>query len=391
MSVRRGAGKEGAPAVLLCVSHSSELFGAERSLLDLVENLDRRRFVPVVAVPAEGSLKSRLDRCGIRTHVARMPVWVFRRSGPLSRPGRMAQAIALCLPSTLRLMGIMRREGVDIVYTNTITVFTGALAALLLGKPHVWHVREILREGKGCLTSFLPRKWLFYAVRKLSRAVVANSKATAGQFSGRGGPLVVYNGLDIERYRRLSAADTCGGSRWIVAVIGSLQRAKAQDVAIRAAELLKDRIPSIELHIIGKGDKDYEDYLKRLAAGLKMSDRVVFAGYKKDLRGILGSAMVVAVPSRLESFGRVAVEAMAAGVPVIASAVDGLKEVVVDGHNGFLVPPDSPERLAERILRLHDDPRLYEEMRENAREWARTRFDVKEYVARMESVLSHLV
>lgn len=383
--------EDSVPLTLLILSHSSELYGAERSLLDLIENLDRDSFNPIAVVPKRGPFQSELSRHGIKVYVVRSPAWLFRRRIPLSFLGRMADVLIFLLPSTVRLMKIMKKEGVDVVYSNTIVKFAGALAAFFLRKPHVWHIREILFEEKGFLRFFLPARYLFTIISGLSDVVIANSQATARQFTAGRQPIVVYNGVDPDKYRRHGDVEGNDCGKWTVLVIASLQRIKAQDIAIRAVDILKERMPEIELRIVGRGDETYADYLERLAAELGVSDRVVFCGYQSDIRGYLDDAKAVLIPSVLESFGRVAIEAMAAGVPVIASDAYALREIVVDGYNGFLVPPNSPGEMADRLLLLHDDPQLHETLRENAREWIRTRFGLDRYVREMESILRNTV
>jgi glycosyltransferase involved in cell wall biosynthesis len=378
--------EDNVPLTLLIVSHSSELYGAERSLLDLIENLDREVFNPIAVVPNSGPFQSELDRYGIKAYVVRSPAWLYRRRMPLSFLGRLADILIFLLPSIVRLMKIMKREGVDIVYSNTIVKSAGALAAFVLKKPHVWHIREILFEEKGFLRFFLPDRYLFAIISRLSDVVIANSKATARQFAAGRQPIVVYNGIDPDKYRRPDDIKSNDCEKWTVLVIASLQKIKAQDAAIRAVDIVKERIPAIELRIVGEGDDRYADYLEELAGELGVSDRVDFCGYLSDIRGNLCDAKAVLIPSLLESFGRVAIEAMAAGVPVIASDVYALGEIVLDGYNGFLVPPNSPREMAERLLLLHDDPQLHETLRENAREWIRTRFSLDRYVREMESI-----
>jgi len=383
--------EENVPVTLLFLSHSSELYGAERSLLDLIENLDKDLFNPIAVVPKRGPFQSELGKYGTKVYVVRSPAWLYRRRIPLSFLGRMADILIFLLPSMIRLMRIINSEEVDIVYSNTIVKFAGALAAFALRKPHVWHIREILFEEKGFLRFFLPDRYLFAVISGLSDVVIANSQATARQFTAGGQPIVVYNGIDPDRYRLHGDSGRNDREKWTVLVIASLQRIKAQEVAIRAVGILKEKLPEIELRLVGRGDEAYTHYLKELAEELGVSDRVVFCGYLSDIRAYLGDAKAVLIPSLLESFGRVAIEAMAAGVPVIASDVYALREIVLDGYNGFLVPPNSPAEIADRLLLLHDDPQLHETLRENAREWIRTRFSLDRYVREMESILRNAV
>lgn len=128
-----------------------------------------------------------------------------------------------------------------------------------------------------------------------------------------------------------------------------------------------------------------------LADDLCVSKKVEFAGYRGDISDILPNVRVVVVPSRSEPFGRVAIEAMAAGVPVIASDVDGLKEIVVDGYNGYLVPKNNPEAIAEKLVYLYRNQQILVHLGENAREWANNNFSLERYAQEIQAVILSFV
>ena len=183
---------------------------------------------------------------------------------------------------------------------------------------------------------------------------------------------VVPPGVDLARFRPRPAAeakDRLGVSgRPVVLFVGRLQRLKGPDVAIRAfAEAVRarpDLLADAVLVLVG-GPSGPEagsqlGRLRRLAARAGIVDRVRFLPPvpHDELGAIYSAADVVLMPSRSESFGLVALEAQASGVPVIASAVGGLRYVVADGESGFLIPPGDHGALADRLLRLMGHPAL---------------------------------
>jgi glycosyltransferase involved in cell wall biosynthesis len=183
--------------------------------------------------------------------------------------------------------------------------------------------------------------------------------------------------LGIER----SPASFTDHPRRIVA-LGRLVRDKGFDVAIRAMSLLRGHA---RLTIIGEGPAEAE--LRVLVDQLKLGGMVKLPGRLEDadLRRELSLACAMVVPSRhIEFFGMVAAEAALSGLPVVASRVGGLAEVVVDGDTGYTVPPDDPRALASALLRLCDDPGLAMAMGERARDRARRLFTSERLVARFE-------
>ena len=156
----------------------------------------------------------------------------------------------------------------------------------------------------------------------------------------------------------------------VLLYVGRLVRKKGVDVLIAALAKLRDRFANMRLVVAGDGEES--DRLKAHAAALDVADRVSFVGSvaRDDLFGLYAEASAVIVPSRVEPFGLVALEAAHAARPVIASAVDGLPEIVVDNRTGLLVPPESPSALAEAIRTLVEAPDRARILGEAARERA---------------------
>ncbi|HVV59787.1 MAG TPA: glycosyltransferase, partial [Gaiellaceae bacterium] len=158
------------------------------------------------------------------------------------------------------------------------------------------------------------------------------------------------------------------GGGTLLGAAGRFVPQKGFDVLLRAlAEL-----PQASLLLVGDGPE--RPRLERLVDELGLRDRVELTGWRPDAARLLAAVDAVVVPSRAEPFGLVALEAMSAGVPVIASAVDGLAEVVTDGETGLLVPPDDPRLLAEAIARVLVDRSLSRALGERGREVATTAF-----------------
>jgi len=153
---------------------------------------------------------------------------------------------------------------------------------------------------------------------------------------------------------RLRAEWGVGPGEVLVLVPGALERRKGQDVLLAAAARLAPAALPVRWVLCGDGRE--RATLERAAAPLDGAVR--FAGFRRDIGACLAAADVVALPSRREGLGVAALEAMAAGLPVIASRVGGLAEAVVHGETGLLVPPEDPDALAAALARLVADGEL---------------------------------
>ena len=170
----------------------------------------------------------------------------------------------------------------------------------------------------------------------------------------------------------------------IVGSIGRLVREKGFDVLIDALT----RLPETNLLLVGDGPE--RDALERLARERGVADRVVFTGWKDDARRWLSAMDVFVVPSRIEGFGLGIVEAMLARVPVVASAVGGTAEVIIDEETGWLVPPGDPARLASAIERVLGDEILRARTTRLARSLVKTEFTPEIMAARFEAIYREL-
>jgi glycosyltransferase involved in cell wall biosynthesis len=195
---------------------------------------------------------------------------------------------------------------------------------------------------------------------------------------------VIYNGTDIAQRPKAVGADndrdeavSTSGPK--VLFIGSLSEEKGVEFAIRAVGEAAEAYSTITLSIAGEGSE--RNRLAMLTSELGIGDRVAFLGLREDIREILAQHDMLLMPSIWkEAFGYVLIEAMAAGCPVIASAVGGIPEIVVDGREGLLVPPADVSALARAITQLWSSPQLRRTLVSNALQKVRERFSMSQIV-----------
>jgi glycosyltransferase involved in cell wall biosynthesis len=380
--------------VVLFISHSSKLYGAERSLLTLVSGLQRGGAIrPVVLVPGRGPLVDALREAEIPVIVRRSFNWYGRDWMPI----RAAACLVINFLSLVAMIPRVRSLKPDVVYTNSLASPLGILIAQWFDVPHIWHAREFVHED--LRADYVWGEKRSMAMVGKSARVICNSEAVRKKLSGKIDEeilVVVYNGFEFNTGQRMSGAeryDRCVSSAEGIQLLtmSSVQAGKGQEDAIRALPILVSRGLEVRLRIVGSGRADYIAYLKSLARTLSVSDRIGWHGYVDDKQALLDEAAVVLVCSRSEAFGRVAVEAMAEGIPVVGTASGGLPEIIGDDDTGLLYKPEDYKGLAMQIERLLRDSGFYSGVAERGRESVVARFGINQYVSGIQKIIEKAV
>lgn len=343
---------------------------------------------------------------------------VLRNAALLTRAGYRVSIITfaiLCTPETLQgaacpilllpLTGVfqpaavraawqfgrfLRREKVRVVQTffESANLFGGIVTKALSSAKLIWNRRDmgILRTGKHRLAyRLLPR--LPDAVIAVSEQVRQHAIEVDGIPANQ--VAVVYNGLNVDQ-RANGSIERATPPR--VVTVGNLRPVKGHDVLVKAAALVLQRHPSTEFVIAGAPlERDFFEALQRSVATLKISDRITFPGSVADPTQLLQSASIFVLPSRSEGFSNAIVEAMMAGLPVVATTVGGNGEAVLQNHTGLLVPPDDPGALAAAICALLDDPEQLQAMGEAGQERALSLFTEEGTLRQMVAVLDQVL
>jgi len=207
---------------------------------------------------------------------------------------------------------------------------------------------------------------------------------------------VVPHGIDtdrlkpsVERRRELRARNEIQDDQFVIGVVGRLDPKKGQCVFLDALSRLEKQSSAIGL-LIGeetKGEPGYRKVLEDRAGLLGLQDRVRFLGFIKDPGDYYPMLDLLVLPSRKETFGMVVIEAMAFGLPVVATNAGGVPEIVVDGVTGILVPPEDPEALATAISRVSFDHRMAAQMGLEGRRRAVERYQLSTHIEQLESAL----
>ncbi|MCJ0700453.1 glycosyltransferase [Frigoribacterium faeni] len=343
---------------VLLTHPGAELYGSDRMAASAAESLVAAGHEVVAVLPLEGPLEQLLIASGAEVVILDLPV--LRKA--LLRPAPFLGLVAGMARTLLRASRLIRRERIDVVYTNTITQPWWTFAARLCRRPTLVHVREAETE-----IPVIAQRVLLSPLA-LADSIVANSNSTRRHVETRGvgaksktktKTTVVHNGKDWDKYYR-SPYDP-GVAMPNLVLVGRLNPRKGPDVAIRALKRLVDDGLDANLTLVGSvypGYEWFEDELRTLASDLDVADRIEFVGFQSDPTAFLERASIVLVPSRVEPFGTVAAEGMAAARPTVVTDIDGLAEIVDSDEVGLKFPVGDDRELAQRCADLLRNPDL---------------------------------
>jgi glycosyltransferase involved in cell wall biosynthesis len=349
-------------------------FGVPGHVLDLIGGLDPDRYEVAVACPPESRLWSRLrERPDVRLY-------------SLGRARRPSPRDALSLPGLRRLV-----RSADLVHGHSSKAgFLVRLAAMTAG------------QRSRCL--FTPHGWSFWAAEGLEarlylalerraarwcRTIVAVSKheRDAGLAAGVGMPAqyrVIPNGVDLDRFER-ERRPVAGR----IVMLGRLARPKRPELVVRALARMRERHSDAELWLVGDGPLRAE--VEAVAGSLGLTGAVRVTGRREDVPQVLAEAFCAVLASDYEGMPLSVLEAMAAGVPVVATSFGGLDEVIEDGDTGFVVERGSVDALAASLGRLLENRELARLVGAAGRRRAEERFSVQRMVAETAALYDELL
>lgn len=290
----------------------------------------------------------------------------------------------------------LKEHEIEVVFTNNYSTFVeGIVPAAVTGikaRIHIQHGLEFYSRMKSeHRLQRMFRKGLQIGVGKLvTRAVTVSHagylflnvewKIPEDKIE------VIYNGVDVDKFRpfpewRQTTREKLGlpSDAFVLGSVCRVVPVKNVGMMVDAVHLLKEDIPNLHLLVLGKFENSdhpgsYTHQIKEKVSGLGLADRVHFLPPQLDVRPILNAMDVYLNTSLSEGLSIAIIEAMASGLPVIATDVGGNPEVVENGVNGFLVPSRNPQALAERIKYLYQYPEMLNMLAKNSRERAEKLF-----------------
>jgi glycosyltransferase involved in cell wall biosynthesis len=376
---------------ILFYNHAGQVSGAEHVMLLVLARLNRG-FHPEVICPA-GELRERAASLGVPCHEA---------DSLKARFTWRIDHLVRYLGSFARLIRQVRAQITSadpaLIHANSVRAgLVTTLATVGLDVPIVWHVHDML-----------PRHPLSTAIRLVALCshrtrIIAISKACASRFRGkllrgskaRGRLTVILNAVDLEKFHpddcsrlRARAELQLKPSDQVIGIVGQLTPRKGQLELLEAFALVLRQLPRAILIVVGaplfNQDDEYWQLLTQTAETLGIEDRVRFLGARDDIAAITRAMDLLVVNSRVEPFGLVVLEGMACGTPVLATAVDGIPEIINSGEDGWLVPPGDKSALVAGIVHLVCQRGLAASLSAGGREKVRARFTAERYMTEIQ-------
>lgn len=343
---------------ILWLAHEGMLSGANLCLLEYATILKRRGIqihmvVPSVRELANAATVNNIPFTEIKFYSWTVPLVDFKRTyfEKVKRWGRNRIAVS-------KIKQLIRAENPDFVVTNTIATPVAALAAQAAGKKHVWFVHEFGEEDHGFSISGGFKRGAAI-MEKLSYKLVYNSNAVQQKyvpFVEESKRNIVFNAVMITGgYKEIG---DCTPLRLII--LGQVAPAKNHLEAFRALSICKKQGLRFELTVVGKAeDESYLDNLLKCAKALQIENNVKFLGEVLQPQTLIQQHHALLMCSRKEAFGRVTVEALKLGVPVVAADSGGSLEIISEGLDGLLYKSGNENNFANKILELKNNYSLF--------------------------------
>lgn len=393
--------------------------GSIQSLLQILQHLPRDRYDPLVllsptvnSLPAWHSLD--LDRFSFDarqgTAISSGPATRQIRQTPaaqwlrenrwLGYPWRWGSISRRLWVRTRRATSLISKlideQGVDLVHLNDALPLAepGILAARLRDKPSIVTVRSFTPlDDFHRQISHLPAAGIF-----TSRPLLEDQRRQGAKFRRE---RIIYNAIDLKAFAQdpdraeVRAELGLPQNARVVTVVGRIMRRKGIDIFLEAMARLISENPDLYGLIVGDveiTDVGLDAELQRLAGQLNISDHILFAGHREDVpRLLLASDLLCFVPTLAEPFGRVLVEGMAAGLPVIGARSGAIPDIVVENETGLLVEPTDPEAQAAAIRQILVNPELARQMGEAGRQRASEHFSIERQIAQLDDLYAEVL
>jgi len=395
--------------------------GATQGIVEMLRLLPRAQYRPFIVVPSKPSVRQQKvfeDLC-VEFQVIPMVWWNKKIGLPWWKrfliAGRTQLQTGLHLLPIRRLQQRFQEWRIDLVHTGSAMTLDGALAARQARLPHVWHIKEYI--GSSGLTRFwLPDPWLSATFQRLSAKIIVMSDFIGSFFAA--------DHLFGRRSEAATVACVPDGVRWqdfveddvaeraselrrslgletrhqLIGMVASLTAAwKQHELFIDMAALLKENYPLARFAAFGPEPRNTGSWLynsswnhyQRLRQQVRdhdLDEQFLWPGFCEDIPAMMGALDILVHPCNVEPFGRIAIEAMAAGKPVVGPQTGGIAETVSHEKTGLLARPRSPDAFSQATARLLDDPNLRRQFGLSGQRRARTHYSLERHVDQISAV-----
>ena len=376
---------------VLFVTHYVEFYGANRSLLALVNGLKSSGFEVMILCPAQGALTKKLSEENIKWVAAPFSNWIYTKRDI----NHWIYPLVVLREMTVRkyLLKVTREFNPDCIYSNSFVVSFGHYLSKKLGIRHVWHIREFSKQHYNA-TFFKGEPYVKNALNSSTAIISISQSLIDVVLEGITVPIFkVFNGImNEEQIRKLSLeeAPDLPETPVVFLIIGLLHPMKNQLEALNAFKIVHEKYPDSRLLIVGTGRKAYIRKLKISIKKYGLKDAALLRGYVPNPSEIFRSCHALLMCSRYEGMGRVTVEAMAYGKPVIGFRSGATPELIEHGKTGYIYD-EGPHQLADCMMKIIEDPAKAREMGKTGQTVALSNFSNERYVRQIKEILTSIL
>lgn len=363
---------------IMYLSHTAKMGGAEKSLYNLIKNIDKEKFEPILVCGESGELTDSIKKLDVETHI--IPMMQINTKYKI-------KGIYRLIKTSIKLKKFIEFKNIDVLHNNTYRArFYGTIAGNMARIKVITHVRDIMHWTKvekrlakyeDCIIAISDavKKHIFKQIDEVSQHKVVR----------------IYNGVDVEEFDpnkfdkfKLKKEYNLNNDKFIIGVVGRFDEWKRFDLIIEAANNLKDDYKNLVFFIVGEAFDDDEEKvkinLKQLIKQYNLEDRVIFTGYRSDINEVMNGLDLFVLTSDNEPFGRVLIEALALNLPVVSTNNGGAPEIIINGSNGILVDYNNSEKLTKGIENIINNTSLRNSMKSNNRIYAKDKFSIQTHV-----------
>jgi len=363
--------------------------GGESSLINLIKGLDKKIFEKYVICPQYSSFTDAVEKYA--------EVIIIPFGHPIKN---MNSNIFKIFSSALKFWNFLKKNNINIIHTNSFisTLFVGPISKLIK--------IPVIMTSHGDWDSSFIKNYFYY---KFVKKILCVSKFVRDAYIEKKNPFkppidVVYLGVDINRFRSGLKTDYLRrefgiySKDSVVSIIGRFQKIKGHEFFLDAAEIVANMNKNVKFLIVGSNQfnvKEDENSFKKVVNRVKSSDllkdRVIFTGFRRDIPEIINLSEVIVCSSISETFGMIIVEAMSCGKPVVSTYTGAPKEIIENGINGYLIPPENSQSIANKVISLLKDKSLRDRIGKEARKNIERNFSLSRYIKEVSDIYINLI
>lgn len=368
---------------VLYVNNSTTMGGAAQSLMDIISQCGKV-IQPVIVIPQKGIIEEYLTKLNVIHYI--VPFTNGYSGIGTGSESDEDNNFFDNYRAALEVKKIAEEHNIQIIHTNSSTANVGAMAALMLGIPHIWHLRELMEED---FNSEFWDKELKCDLLKCANEIISISECVQRSYIEKYGveSVCIYNGLNIKRfYKELDNSIENKVNNFVL--VGAISAEKGQLDAIKAVKyLVETGSRGIKLYIVGTGNFQYVWLLKKYISQYNLESNIQISPFRSDLSKIRSQCLFSITTSKMEALGRVTIEAMLAGNVVIGADTGGTLEIIgKDAERGYLYEQGNYVSLADVMKRAMMSGGKNIKMACEAQNYAVQTFDSQKYVSRLVDI-----